>query len=159
MRRTTPARALDLGCGTGTNAVYLARHNWDVVGVDFSRAAISRARSKARDSSSRVAARLSFHLADVTDLGWLQSEFGIILDQGCFHTLRRGQRPGYAAGVRRLLGKHGLYLLFAFKPGVGRIPGASYIELLTLFAPELEITKVEEGTGVTPAAWYTLRRE
>ena len=39
-------RALDLGCGTGTNVAYLAAHGFEVVGIDFSRPAIERARAR-----------------------------------------------------------------------------------------------------------------
>ena len=45
--RLTPGKALDLGCGTGTNSVYLAEHGWDVTGVDFVPRAIRAARQKA----------------------------------------------------------------------------------------------------------------
>src|SRR5438477_6219122 len=41
--RLTPGRTLDLGCGTGTNAVYLAEHGFDVTGVDFSPVALAKA--------------------------------------------------------------------------------------------------------------------
>src|SRR5579885_2975421 len=43
-----PGRALDLGCGTGTNALYLARHGWQVTGIDFAAPAIEQARRKAQ---------------------------------------------------------------------------------------------------------------
>jgi len=58
----SPGRALDLGCGTGTNCIYLACHGWETVGVDFSAIAIRRARRKAR----RAGVNCRFHRADVT---------------------------------------------------------------------------------------------
>ena len=57
-----PGRALDLGCGSGTNCIYLACHGWEAVGVDFSAVAIRRARRKAR----RDRVDCKFYRADVT---------------------------------------------------------------------------------------------
>lgn len=54
--RPTPGRALDFGCGTGTNALYLARHSWDVIGVDFSPLAIRRAEEKRAAVADRTRA-------------------------------------------------------------------------------------------------------
>jgi len=68
-----PGRALDLGCGTGTNCIYLARHGWQAVGVDFSVLAIRRARRKAR----RAGLDCRFYRADVTDLGFLDDPFAL----------------------------------------------------------------------------------
>ena len=62
--RPRPGRALDLGCGTGTNVIYLARHGFQVTGVDIARLAIARARRKAR----RAGVQARFLVADVTDL-------------------------------------------------------------------------------------------
>ena len=41
-----PQKALDLGCGTGTNSIYMARHGWDVTGIDFVPRAVSIAPDK-----------------------------------------------------------------------------------------------------------------
>ena len=65
--RTPPGKALDLGCGTGTNAITLARHGWQVTGVDFASKAISAARRKAAGAGLKI----DFHTADVTDLALL----------------------------------------------------------------------------------------
>ena len=58
-----PGRALDFGCGTGTNCLYLAQHGWRAVGVDFSPLAIERAKHKTRQA--RVAGEAcQFYQAD-----------------------------------------------------------------------------------------------
>ncbi|ABK52262.1 Methyltransferase type 12 [Acidothermus cellulolyticus 11B] len=49
-----PGRAVDLGCGEGRNAIWLARRGWQVVGVDFSTVALDRARAAARDAGVSV---------------------------------------------------------------------------------------------------------
>src|SRR5205823_13908793 len=76
--RLPPGRALDLGCGTGTNVVYLARNGWEATGVDFVGRAIAHARRKA--SSAGVTARLL--VGDVTRLGELGVDGGhrLLLD-------------------------------------------------------------------------------
>ncbi|MBI2830315.1 MAG: class I SAM-dependent methyltransferase, partial [Chloroflexi bacterium] len=48
--RIKPCRAIDLGCGTGANAIYLAQHGFDVTGIDFSEAAIEKARARAEEA-------------------------------------------------------------------------------------------------------------
>src|SRR5438270_4648330 len=62
-----PGRALDLGCGTGTNVVYLTQHGWDAVGVDFAARAVAKARERAR----RAGVASTFFVGDVTRLGFL----------------------------------------------------------------------------------------
>lgn len=59
-----PGRALDLACGEGRNAVWLAEHGWDVLGVDFSEVAIAKARTRAIATGVDV----EFRCADLLDL-------------------------------------------------------------------------------------------
>lgn len=168
---TSQRRALELGCGTGHDALYLARHGWNVVGVDFSRPAIRRARRRARHVPWDVAVRLEFHVADVTNLEAIRPSFDLVFDRGCFHALPANRRPAYASTVCRLLSPGGVFLLFAFRPGVASPLGTTSSELRTLFEPDLELTSTQEGSSgplrispaisprpPVPATWYSLRR-
>ena len=73
-----PGRALDLGCGTGTNSIYLARHGFSTVGVDYSPRAIATAREKAR----RAGVAVDWYVADATRLNFLNPPFDFVLDLG-----------------------------------------------------------------------------
>jgi SAM-dependent methyltransferase len=149
-----PGRALDLGCGTGTNTVYLATQGWTVVGVDFVTRAIAKARRRAEEAGA--SRWCDFQVRDVTRLDDLQGPFDLALDIGCLHSLPRGQRARYAAGLARVVRPGGTYLLYAFAPG-GRATGMTREEVRETFADAFEVTRVEEGTG-RPSAWYTLVR-
>ena len=78
-----PGRALDLGCGTGTNAIELAKRGWQVTGIDFARRAIRIAHSKAKMAGVQI----DFRVADVSKLPDIAGPFDLILDIGCFHSL------------------------------------------------------------------------
>jgi SAM-dependent methyltransferase len=153
-----PGRALDLGCGTGTNCIYLARHGWQVVGVDFSVVAIWRARCKAW----RAGVDAAFHRTDVTDLSFLQEAFGFVLDIGCLHSIPMEKWPSYAAEVIRLTRPGGRYMLYAFVPHPDRPEprGVSPEEVRDLFEPAFIVERQEGGDDPTgpSSAWYWLRR-
>jgi SAM-dependent methyltransferase len=93
-----PGRALDLGCGTGAHAVYLARNGWQTTGVDLVGHAISTARRRA------VAAGVDPTLieGDVTRLTHLGigDGYDLIFDFGCYHSLYpMAMRDAYARNV------------------------------------------------------------
>ena len=95
--RLPPGRALDLGCGGGRNSLYLARHGWDVTGIDMLGPAVKKARSKAVGDATKA----RFLQGDVTKLAELDIGDGyqLIIDSGCYYGLSANQRDGFAAGV------------------------------------------------------------
>lgn len=101
-------RALDLGCGTGTNSITLAQHGWDVTGVDVALLALYKARRKAKAAE----VNLSFKLRDVSKLRGIQGPFDLALDMGCFHALA-GKKKDYLARVDEILAPGGYWLLYA----------------------------------------------
>jgi methyl halide transferase len=84
--RIAPGRAIELGCGTGTNAVWLATAGFDVTAVDISALAIEQARERARQAGVTV----RFLVADLDNPpAELQGPFDFFFDRGCYHVVRR----------------------------------------------------------------------
>ncbi len=152
-RGRAPGRALDLGCGTGTNVVYLARHGWQATGVDFAPRAVELARRKARAAGVTVDLRVG----DVTKLDDLAGPFDLLFDQGCFHSLTPDQRRAAAAQMARLTRPGSVLLLYAFHPVPGQSLGLTKDEMIALVSPAFRLVKFEEGKG-RPSAWYTFGR-
>jgi SAM-dependent methyltransferase len=112
--RTMPlGQALDLGCGTGSHTIDLARRGWDATGVDAVEHALATARRRPRTERAR------FVLGDVTDLGAadLKGDVDFFLDIGCFHGLTDDQRAAQARGVSDLATPTATLLMLAFGPG------------------------------------------
>lgn len=157
-REEPPGRALDLGCGTGTSSLYLARHGWEVVGVDFSVMAVRRARRRAR----RTGLPVRFYRADVTDLSFLSGPFDLALDIGCLHGIPPKGRERYASEVTRLVRPGGLYMLYAFlpRPGGPSRRGITPEEIRHLFGPGFRVERQEGGEDPSGrgSVWYWMRR-
>ena len=109
--RLKPCRAIDLGCGTGENAIYLAQQGFDVTGVDFAQAAIEKARGKAKDLGVPV----DFLVDDLTDLHHVSGTFDFLLDYGVLDDLRLDQREPYLHNLLALTQPGSLYLLWGFE--------------------------------------------
>jgi SAM-dependent methyltransferase len=147
-------RALDLGCGTGTNVITLAQHGWQVTGIDFVGKAIATARRKARQAGIQA----DFFTGDVTRLDHLSGPFELILDIGCFHSLAAAGRPLYLAQVSRLLATGGTYMLYAFfKDDPGRGPGITTADLQPIAAHLQLVTRQDGNERGRSSAWFTYR--
>jgi len=98
-------RALDIGCGLGTEAGHLTRAGWQAAGLDLSEAAVARAGAEQPGAL--------FLCADVRALPFRGRCFDAALDRGCLHYLPPGDRPRYADELRRVLRPGGKLLLRA----------------------------------------------
>jgi SAM-dependent methyltransferase len=110
---------LDVGCGTGENALHLAGLGRPVVGVDASPLAIERARAKAAERGLAA----DFLVADALDLARLRRRFETVLDCGLFHVLRPEDRRRYAHSLCEVLSPGSTLQLLCFSdeepPGPG----------------------------------------
>ncbi len=132
--RIGPCRALDVGCGTGTNAVYLASRGFDVTAVDLAPLAIEAARRRAQ--AAGVACR--FIEADTLNLPGLGPTFDFILDCGCFHIMRHINERAMIRVYERQLAPQGWLLVLAGNaneenPPEGGPPRVSEAELRQAF--------------------------
>jgi ubiquinone/menaquinone biosynthesis C-methylase UbiE len=149
-------RAIDLGCGTGTNVITLAQHGWQVTGLDYSARAIGIAERKLR--RARLAAALS--VCDVTRLPGIDGPFDLALDLGCFHGLR--SRGAYLANLARILAPGGHWLMYGFfrHPSEGHGPGLMPADLALIESYGLRLLSRQDGTdrGERPSAWFLYER-
>jgi cyclopropane fatty-acyl-phospholipid synthase-like methyltransferase len=101
---------LDLGCGTGEGALYLAERGHDVLGIDAAAVAIERARAKARDRGIDA----EFLAWDALRVGELGRTFDTAIDIGLFHTFQDEERPIFAESLHAALAPGGPYFLLCW---------------------------------------------
>lgn len=149
-----PGRAIDLGCGTGTNAITLASYGWQVTGVDFIPAAIKKARQKARQSGVTA----EFIVGDVTRLDRLSGPYELALDIGCFHSLPEKGKKDYTRQVDRLLAPGGIWFLYGFLTEFS--PPGIFPSDIDAIRGLFRMTSYKDGLdqGKRPSAYFTLQK-
>ncbi len=113
--RIKAGRALDVGCGQGRNAIWLAQQGFDVQAVDLSTTAITWA-------AERIAAagvHVTLHLGSVLDLPLAPASFDLIYDSGCFHHMPPHLRDAYVDHVADALRPGAAFGLLCFAPDSG----------------------------------------
>jgi 2-polyprenyl-3-methyl-5-hydroxy-6-metoxy-1,4-benzoquinol methylase len=101
---------LDVGCGLGDNAVYLAEIGHAVTGLDISPTALMTAEQRAKDAGVAV----TFAVADSTKLDGYTNAFDTVIDSGLFHSLDHAGRRSYVAAVHRATRPGATLLLSCF---------------------------------------------
>ena len=102
-----PHSVLDVGCGTGTDAIYFASKGANVTAIDISREAIRIAGGKAEKAGVKV----NFMSGDFLKIEFDNESFDFVNDRGCFHVMNPLLRDDFAAKVSRVLKGHGFYYL------------------------------------------------
>lgn len=163
-RRLPEGRALDIGCGTGTNAHHLASRGYDVVGVDVSSIAIERAAAASTNSDASVEFRQLDFLTDEPPAG----AFDLVFDRGCFHVFDDpADQKRFAERVAGCLAADGLWLsLLGSTEGAPRDhgpPRRSARDIANAVEPALEIVElraIELDTDLPSqtSGWFLLAR-
>ncbi|MFW6122898.1 MAG: class I SAM-dependent methyltransferase [Thermodesulfobacteriota bacterium] len=141
-----PCKALDIGCGTGDNSIWLAQNNFQVTGVDVSEVAIQKATEKALEAEVACSFQVVDFLAHDVDGG----RFGFAFDRGFFHALNTDEeRQRLAAKVAAHLDKEGLWLSLVGnaddqRPGPGP-PRRTARDIVNNVEPSFEILSLVSG--------------
>ncbi|MCP4715297.1 MAG: class I SAM-dependent methyltransferase [Deltaproteobacteria bacterium] len=165
-------RALDLGCGTGTNAIWLANQGFTVTATDLSETALKLARAKS-GAHTCVFKHSDFLTAPLPD-----TDFSFVFDLGCFHGMGTSdERTRFACNVAACLDAGGLWFCIsgnADSPPVGP-PQLTARDIVNAVEPFFEIILLQdalmdalsdedrEALGLTsdlrPRAWTCLMRK
>jgi len=161
-----PCKTLEIGCGTGDNAIWLAQQGFEVVAVDASPIAIAQAKEK---TAAKTGAKCGFLVLDVFQGRVDGGPFHFVFDRGFLHTIDSDQaRKSFAETVSGYLDAGGLWLsLLGNADEVRRGPGPpqrSAREIVTAVEPNFEILSLVSGYFETklpypPRAWTCLMRK
>ena len=159
----TPCKALEIGCGTGDNAIWLSQRGFTVVGVDSSELAIE----KARDKAVRTNASCTFAVLDILNEHVHGAPFGFAFDRGCFHTMDSAeQRQSFAEQVRGHLGEYGLWLSLIGNADERRLTGGppklTARDIVSVVEPYFEILSLVSShfeAHLPARAWVCLMRK
>ena len=164
-RPVQTCKALDVGCGTGDNALWLARRGFIVTGTDITEVAIQRAREKV--SGSRC--HCKFHVGDFLNREIDGAPFGFVFDRGCFHSFdSREERGRFVEQAAFHLESGGIWLTLVGSaddpPRDTGPPRRSALDIVNAVEPHFEILSLyashfDSNDQQPPGAWVCLMRK
>jgi SAM-dependent methyltransferase len=160
-----PCKALDIGCGTGDNSIWLSQQGFQVIGIDSSELAVGEAREKA----SKASAACTFSIIDILKSPVEGAPFGFIFDRGFFHILGSDkERKAFAETVSSLLEEKGMWLSILGNADERRNgpgpPQRTARDIVNAVEPDFEILSLVSGAFGSnhpnpPRAWVCLMRK
>jgi len=160
-----PCKALDIGCGTGHNSIWLSQNQFVVTGIDTSEVAIQ----KAMEEAAKANVKCTFTVIDFLTNKIEGAPFGFAFDRGCFHSLNSDEeRKSFAENVAAHLEKDGLWLSLVGnadeqRDGPGP-PQRTARDIVNSVEPFFEILSLVSGhfdskRSNPPRAWICLMRK
>jgi SAM-dependent methyltransferase len=160
-----PCKALDIGCGTGDNSIWLAQQGFDVVGTDVSDVALGKAKEKAAGANVKCDFREIDFLRNKID----GAPFGFLFDRGCFHSFKTEEdRNTFARNAAGHLTEGGLWLTIAGNADENRQgpgpPQRTARDIILAVEPYFEVlllqtTQFGSKHPTPPRAWRCLMRK
>jgi len=139
---------LDVGCGTGENALFLAERGHIAWGVDFAPRAILKAKAKAKKRGLKAV----FLIQDALKLQNLMKQFDTVIDCGLFHTLSDAERPIFERSLESVLKRGGTYFMLCFsdrEPGAWGPRRVTQTEIRDTFSDGWEINYIQEANFIS----------
>jgi ubiquinone/menaquinone biosynthesis C-methylase UbiE len=133
---------LDVGCGTGDNALFLASRGHETWGLDFVAAAIERAKAKAAQRGLDV----HFLVGNALELDDLGRRFNTVIDCGLFHTFSDEEQPIFVQGLATVLRHEGWLHILCFsdqEPGTDGPRRVTQQEIRDAFDTGWKVCRIE----------------
>jgi len=159
-----PKLVLEIGCGTGTNAIWMAKHGCSVTTTEIAPTAMDAAQKKAAEAQAAI----DFHLIDICETTPVKpGTQDFAFDRGVYHIIERAKRPLFVERVATALKSGAQWLSisgckdeYRENPDVGP-PQLSAIELLTPVEPHFAVVRLERtyfilDNGTKHLAWKAL---
>lgn len=160
--RIAPGRAIDLGCGSGANSIFLAAHGFDVTGVDYSPVGLEKARRATPASLS-----ISWVAGDLTadSIPGVSGTFDLLVDYSVLDDMRGDALEAMAATVERLSHRGSVFVLWCFYDEIswwkrrgGRFPGLEVGSVRRLFGSAFDIERLSEPAPGSGFACFFMTR-
>ena len=149
-------RALDIGCGTGTNVITLANAGWQATGFDFAPRAIQIANRKLKHAGIHA----NVFTDDATQMKKVHGQFDLALDMGCFHGIEN--KTGYLTQLTRVLAPGGYWLMYGFFKPAPHLPapGLAHSDIDMISARGLTLLSRKDGFDKRerPSAWFLYQK-
>ena len=145
-------RALDIGCGTGTNVITLINAGWQATGFDFAPRAIQIAKQKLK----RAGIQAEVFTDDATQMKKVHGQFDLVLDIGCFHGIEN--KAGYLTQLTRILAPGGFWLMYGFFKPDAALSGPGLVDSDLGMIPARGLTLLSRTDGFDKreraSAWF-----
>ena len=162
-----PDNVLEIGCGTGTNAIWMAQKGCNVIATDLSPSAIDAANEKQKATGTKV----EFQVSDIIEKNPVKAgSIDFVFDRGVFHVMPTESRRVFIERVVEALSENGYWLCLAGNADEHRgeneqgPPQLKLSELVVDAEKLLEIHKVDRASFVLPdgspkLAWIVLYKK
>jgi len=161
-KNLSKGRFLDLGTGPGTQAIQLAKRNFEVTATDISPSAIEKAK--------KLSNEINFLVDDVLDSKLSDEGFDFIFDRGIFHLFDGSQRPQYVKQIKRILDDNGILFLKCMSIDEKNLPDddmphkLSKQEITDAFDDDFDIQRIDdtafnEAYGIKPKALFAVLKK
>jgi len=161
-KNLSKGRFLDLGTGPGTQALQLAKRNFEVTATDISPSAIEKAK--------KLSNEINFLVDDVLDSKLSDRGVDFIFDRGIFHLFDVSQRPQYVKQIKRILDDNGILFLKCMSIDEKNLPDddmphkLSKQEITDAFEGDFDVQRIDdtvfnEAYGIKPKALFAVLKK